>query len=111
VLQSYGVTAEASTPIVEAFRERPKAWVDFMMRFELGLEKPDPHRALVSALTIAGAYIAGGFIPWDPISSPAAPRRHSPFRWRSRSRPWRCSATSKATSPAPRRCVADCRPY
>jgi predicted membrane protein (TIGR00267 family) len=51
---------------VEAFRERPKAWVDFMMRFELGLEKPDPHRALVSALTIAGAYIAGGFIPLGP---------------------------------------------
>ena len=66
VLQSYGVTAEASTPIVEAFRERHKAWVDFMMRFELGLEKPDPHRALVSALTIAGAYIAGGFIPLGP---------------------------------------------
>jgi vacuolar iron transporter family protein len=66
VLQSYGVTAEASTPIVDAFRERPQAWVDFMMRFELGLEKPDPHRALVSALTIAGAYIAGGFIPLGP---------------------------------------------
>jgi len=66
VLQSYGLTAEASTPIVDAFRERPEAWVDFMMRFELGLEKPDPHRALVSALTIAGAYIAGGFIPLGP---------------------------------------------
>lgn len=66
VLQSYGLTAEASTPIVDAFRERPTAWVDFMMRFELGLERPDPHRALVSALTIAGAYIAGGFIPLGP---------------------------------------------
>jgi VIT1/CCC1 family predicted Fe2+/Mn2+ transporter len=66
VLQSYGLTAEASAPIVDAFRERPQAWVDFMMRFELGLEKPDPHRALVSALTIAGAYIAGGFIPLGP---------------------------------------------
>ena len=33
------------------------------MRFELGLEKPDPGRALSSALTIAGAYIAGGLIP------------------------------------------------
>ena len=66
VLKSYGLTAEASTPIVDAFRERPDAWVDFMMRFELGLEKPDPHRALVSALTIAGAYIAGGFIPLGP---------------------------------------------
>jgi VIT1/CCC1 family predicted Fe2+/Mn2+ transporter len=37
-----------------------------MMRFELGLEKPDPRRALASALTIAGAYVAGGFIPLAP---------------------------------------------
>ena len=37
-----------------------------MMRFELGLEKPDPKRAVVSAGTIAGAYIAGGFIPLGP---------------------------------------------
>jgi VIT1/CCC1 family predicted Fe2+/Mn2+ transporter len=66
VLESYGVTPEACTPVVNAFRERPQAWVDFMMRFELGLEKPDPRRALVSALTIAGAYIAGGFIPLGP---------------------------------------------
>jgi VIT1/CCC1 family predicted Fe2+/Mn2+ transporter len=36
------------------------------MRFELGLERPDPRRALTSALTIAGAYIAGGFIPLAP---------------------------------------------
>jgi VIT1/CCC1 family predicted Fe2+/Mn2+ transporter len=37
-----------------------------MMRFELGLEKPDPKRAVVSACTIAGAYVAGGFIPLAP---------------------------------------------
>ena len=37
-----------------------------MMRFELGLEKPDPKRALISAATIAGAYIAGGFVPLGP---------------------------------------------
>src|SRR5436305_4109729 len=36
VFQSYGLTAEESTPIVDALRQRPKAWVDFMMRFELG---------------------------------------------------------------------------
>ena len=36
------------------------------MRFELGLEKPEPKRALTSALTIAGAYIAGGLIPLSP---------------------------------------------
>lgn len=66
VLQSYGLTVEESMPIVEALSQRPEAWIDFMMRFELGLEKPDPRRALKSALTIAGAYIAGGFIPLGP---------------------------------------------
>lgn len=66
VFQSYGLTAEESAPIVEALSQRPAAWVDFMMRFELGLEEPDPKRALRSALTIAGAYIAGGLIPLTP---------------------------------------------
>jgi VIT1/CCC1 family predicted Fe2+/Mn2+ transporter len=66
VLESYGLTAEESAPIVLALSTRPRAWVDFMMRFELGLETPDPKRALTSALTIAGAYVAGGFIPLGP---------------------------------------------
>jgi len=66
LLQSYGLTAEECAPILDAFHRRPEAWVDFMMRFELGLEKPDPRRALASAVTIAGAYIAGGFIPLGP---------------------------------------------
>lgn len=68
VFQSYGLTAEESKPIVDALRQRPQAWVNFMMRFELGLEKPDPKRALISAATIAGAYIAGGFVPLVPFS-------------------------------------------
>ena len=63
VFQMYGLTAEESRPVVEALTKRPEAWVDFMMRFELGLEKPDPKRALVSAGTIAGAYVVGGLIP------------------------------------------------
>jgi VIT1/CCC1 family predicted Fe2+/Mn2+ transporter len=66
VFQSYGLTAEESKSIVDALRKRPQAWVDFMMRFELGLEKPNPSRAVISAGTIAGAYIAGGFIPLGP---------------------------------------------
>lgn len=66
VFQSYGLTAEESRPIVDALSKRPQAWIDFMMRFELGLEKPDPKRAFISAATIAGAYIAGGFIPLGP---------------------------------------------
>jgi vacuolar iron transporter family protein len=66
VLQSYGLTAQESQPIVDALGKRPRAWVDFMMRFELGLEKPDAQRAMTSAGTIAGAYIVGGFIPLGP---------------------------------------------
>src|SRR5207249_341025 len=64
--------AEESAPIVAALRKRPEAWVDFMMRFELGLEKPDPRRALTSALTIGGAYVAGGFIPLAPYMALAS---------------------------------------
>ena len=66
VFHSYGLSPEESKPIVEALSRHPKKWVDFMMRFELGLEKPDPKRALVSAATIAGAYVAGGLIPLAP---------------------------------------------
>lgn len=66
VFETYGLTPQEAAPIVEALSKRPEAWVDFMMRFELGLEAPDPKRALRSALTIAGAYIVGGMIPLAP---------------------------------------------
>jgi VIT1/CCC1 family predicted Fe2+/Mn2+ transporter len=75
VLGSYGVSAEAAAPVVRALQERPDAWVDFMMRFELGLEKPNPKRALRSATTIAGAYVAGGLIPLAPYFVFAAAAR------------------------------------
>src|SRR5712692_4246178 len=71
VFQSYGLSADESAPIVEALTKHPKKWVDFMMRFELGLEKPDPKRAFVSALTIALSYIAGGLIPLAPYIAAA----------------------------------------
>jgi vacuolar iron transporter family protein len=66
VFHSYGLSHEESAPIVDALSKHPKKWVDFMMRFELGLEKPDPKRAFVSAFTIAASYIAGGLIPLAP---------------------------------------------
>jgi VIT1/CCC1 family predicted Fe2+/Mn2+ transporter len=66
LFQEYGLTADQSDPIVEALSQRTDAWVDFMMRFELGLEQPDPKRAVTSAATIAGAYILGGLIPLSP---------------------------------------------
>lgn len=66
VFQNYGLTAQESETVVEALSQRPDAWVDFMMRFELGLEEPDPKRAVTSAGTIAASYVAGGFIPLSP---------------------------------------------
>src|ERR1041384_5976710 len=66
VFQAYGLSEDETWPIVQALKRQPRNWVDFMMRFELGLEKPEPGRALTSALTIAGAYIAGGLIPLAP---------------------------------------------
>ncbi len=66
VFETYGLTHEEAVPIVNSLRQRPKQWIDFMMRFELGLEEPDPGRAHRSAGTIAGAYIAGGLVPLAP---------------------------------------------
>jgi len=77
ILRSYGLTAEESAPVVEALSQKPQAWADFMMRFELGLEKPDPKRALTSALTIALSYAAGGFIPLLPYI--VSPNLHAAF--------------------------------
>jgi VIT1/CCC1 family predicted Fe2+/Mn2+ transporter len=74
VFRSYGLTDVEADPIVKALSTRPQAWVDFMMRFELGLEKPDERRALSSALTIAGAYIVGGIIPLFPYLFSSEPR-------------------------------------
>jgi VIT1/CCC1 family predicted Fe2+/Mn2+ transporter len=75
VFRAYGLSDEHIAPILTAFEARPKAWVDFMMRFELGLEEPDPRRALTSALTIAGAYIAGGLVPLAPYFASSTPHR------------------------------------
>lgn len=66
VFRGYGISDAAIQPIVSALRANQTAWVDFMMRFELGLEEPDPRRAGTSALTIAGSYIVGGMIPLAP---------------------------------------------
>ncbi|WZO95741.1 VIT1/CCC1 transporter family protein [Isosphaeraceae bacterium EP7] len=73
VFRGYGLTAEEAEPIVLALSKRPEAWVDFMMKFELGLEPPDPKRAVTSALTIAVAYIAGGLIPLAPYMATGSP--------------------------------------
>ena len=66
IFEQYAVPREAATPVLHALQQNPKAYVDFMMRFELGLEKPEPGRASRSAMTIAFSYVAGGLIPLLP---------------------------------------------
>jgi VIT1/CCC1 family predicted Fe2+/Mn2+ transporter len=66
IFRGYGLAEAQIGPVVEALRARPHDWMEFMMRFELGLEKPQPQRAVRSALTIGGAYVAGGLVPLCP---------------------------------------------
>lgn len=66
VFEGWGLSTRQIEPIVAAITSDEKRWVDFMMRFELGLEEPDPKRAVRSASTIGFSYIAGGFIPLAP---------------------------------------------
>ncbi len=66
VFEGWGLTPGQIEPIVDAISSDEKRFVDFMMRFELGLEEPDPRRAFRSAGTIGFSYIAGGLIPLCP---------------------------------------------
>jgi VIT1/CCC1 family predicted Fe2+/Mn2+ transporter len=66
IFHGYGLSVAQAAPIVEAISSDTKRWVDFMMRFELGLEAPDPDRARKSAALIAASYIVGGLIPLFP---------------------------------------------
>jgi vacuolar iron transporter family protein len=66
VFRGYGLKDAEIAPVVAAIRADQTRWVDFMMRFELGLETPDPRRARQSAFTIALSYIIGGLIPLSP---------------------------------------------
>jgi len=66
IFRDYGVKSPVLDQVTNAIAADPKRWVDFMMRFELGLERPDPKRAPISAVTIAVSYIVGGLIPLAP---------------------------------------------
>ncbi|XP_031286409.1 vacuolar iron transporter 1-like [Pistacia vera] len=66
ILAQYGAEPHEYEGVVNALRRNPQQWLDFMMKFELGLEEPDPMRALQSAVTIALSYIMGGFVPLLP---------------------------------------------
>jgi VIT1/CCC1 family predicted Fe2+/Mn2+ transporter len=66
VFLDYGLPEHTVGTVVDALRSDQKRWVDFMMKFELGLEEPNPKRARRSALTIALSYVVGGMVPLAP---------------------------------------------
>lgn len=63
LLAPYGISEEVRTSVAHELSKDHKKWVDFMMRFELGLEKPNPKQAYQSALRIGLSYAAGGMVP------------------------------------------------
>lgn len=66
IFRGYGLEGQALAMAVDAITADRERWVEFMMRFELGLESPNPKRALVSGVTIGGAYVVGGLVPLFP---------------------------------------------
>lgn len=75
IMAQYGVTREECAPMLAGLERDPRAWRDFMMRFELGLEEPDRAAAKRSAATIAASYVAGGLIPLSPYMLLDQPRQ------------------------------------
>jgi len=66
VFASFGLSAHLQDEIADEMAKDKDKWVDFMMRYELGLEKPEANRAARSAVTIGVSYIVGGIIPLSP---------------------------------------------
>ena len=66
ILENFGLEKSEAEKVVEGLAQRPKDWADFMMKFELGLDRPDPKRARRSGATIALSYIIGGLVPLMP---------------------------------------------
>ena len=63
IFADYGLDEALQEKIARTMARDPKRWVDFMMRFELGLERPDKNRARQSAFIIGTSYVIGGMIP------------------------------------------------
>ncbi|KAJ3083204.1 DUF125-domain-containing protein [Rhizoclosmatium globosum] len=66
IFEPYGLDRESIEPLLVKLKANPEQWIEFMMKFELNLEKPDSSRVWVSALTIGGSYFMGGLVPLIP---------------------------------------------
>jgi len=63
VFETYGISPRLQDELALELSQDKQKWVDFMMRFELGMEKPDANRASRSAFNIGFSYIIGGIVP------------------------------------------------
>jgi len=79
LFREYGLTEQHYGSLIDGLKGNPLAWRDFMMRFELGLQKPDSRRAGQSALTIGGSYILGGLVPLAPYMATASAAQALPW--------------------------------
>jgi VIT1/CCC1 family predicted Fe2+/Mn2+ transporter len=66
IFAEYGFSSGSQNMLAEELAKNKDKWVQFMMKYELGLEQPDPNRAGKSAATIGLSYVVGGFIPLLP---------------------------------------------
>lgn len=66
ILEDFGLEKQFVPSVLQAFENNPEKWRDFMMRFELGLQKPASNREFISPLAIGSAYALGGIIPLSP---------------------------------------------
>ena len=66
IFADMGMSEETQRQVVEEMAKDKEKWIDFMMRYELGLEKPDAKRAARSAGNIGASYIVGGLVPLSP---------------------------------------------
>jgi vacuolar iron transporter family protein len=73
IFEEMGMSPTTQRIVVDEMAQDKAKWVDFMMRYELGLEKPDPRRARNSAMNIGLSYIAGGLVPLTPYFFSAHP--------------------------------------
>lgn len=66
VFAGMGLSAALQIVVADELANDKTKWIDFMMKYELNLDEPDPNRASKSALTIGGSYVVGGFVPLVP---------------------------------------------
>lgn len=71
--ENLGLSEDVQKQAVEEIARDKKKWVDFMMKYELGLDKPDPKRATKSAMNIGLSYVAGGLVPLSPYFFTSTP--------------------------------------